>query len=95
MSPWLWGAIGGVVAEFLVLLPYRQIKVADWPNRYRRLTYWAFSPFLIAIGALAAFLLTRGQTDSAYIAVQAGGTAPLVFEKLYAAVPPANVGTTG
>jgi hypothetical protein len=95
LEAFLFGALGGIAAEFVAWLPCRKLPKAKWPAHFRRLVYWAAAPGWIVLGGVVAYLTVRSTpATTELMAFQLGATAPLFVERL-AAAPTPSAGSTG
>lgn len=88
-AAFVFGVVGGVVAEFFSVWLLRHKPLSDWPDHYGRLTYWVPTVVMILAGGfLALAYAAYGDTEmNPLLAMQVGISTPLIIQKFIQAVP--------
>lgn len=79
----IWGFIGGLAGEFLNVYEHRERDPDNWPNYFRRWSYWGTSFGMALTGAIFAVAYHQSGVDMSPIAeINIGVTAPLILKSL-------------
>jgi hypothetical protein len=92
-AAFLFGAVGGLIAEVASLSVHRLRNPKKWPKymRYRR--YWALGVCWVAIGGvIPAAHAFDGSNLSAWVCINLGLTAPLCIHTAMRAAPAGKPG---
>jgi hypothetical protein len=88
LAAFIFGLIGGFIAEVASISAHRHSKPEDWPRYMRRRRYWWLGACWIIIGgAIPAIYTWDGCTLSAWASVNIGLTAPLLIHTAMRATP--------
>ena len=91
----LYGLLGGALAEVLGLFKLRRQAPGSLPTWLRSWFYWLITgAMVLAGGALVAVYLKSGLMLSPILAVNVGASAPLIVGSLFSQAPQVEPGRT-
>jgi hypothetical protein len=92
MNGFLFGILGGFLAELLGLFRVRQQRPQDLPSWVRSPFYWVVTILMIAAGGVLVVVYMKSGIDlKPIIAVNVGASAPLIIGTLVAQTPPLRI----
>jgi hypothetical protein len=86
------GVFGGFLSEAWVLFQFRHLAFKDWPEKYRRRSYWIPAPIVTLAGGVIAWAGLAGQDVHGFMAIWVGLAAPLIIEKSMGSAPDLTAG---
>jgi hypothetical protein len=88
MNGFLFGVLGGFLAELFELFKVRQQPRQDLPLWLKSPFYWVVTLLMIAAGGLLVVVYMKSGIDlKPIIAVNVGASAPLIISTLFAQTP--------
>ena len=85
---WLWGAVGGVVAEVLRWYRVRETLYEGMPHWAADWKYWVVTVLMIGVGSLLVLMhQDSGTRMTPTLAVNVGASAPLFVSALLSKAP--------
>jgi hypothetical protein len=90
----LWGILGGFLAELLGWYRLRQQAPADFPLWAKSPIYWILTLLMIAAGGLLVVMYVASDMPlKAILAVNVGASAPLILQSFLSQAPPIDPGS--
>lgn len=87
LEGFIWGVLGGFIAEFLGLYKLRRGLPSNVPTYLRSWLYWIIAVIMVLLGGVFVVGYVRSGHDlSPAIAIHLGLVSPLVFERFAGSV---------
>jgi hypothetical protein len=95
LAGFLYGALGGLLAELLGLFELRRQAPQDLPQWLKSPFYWSVTAVMICAGGLLVIVYLESDIQlKPILAVNVGASAPLVIRAFISQTPPVNPGRT-
>jgi hypothetical protein len=75
----LFGCLGGFIAEALAVNNVRKSKKVGWPDQMKHWSYWITAVVMTLVGGAASYIYAQDVKLTALLAVQIGVSAPIIF----------------
>lgn len=93
LEGFVYGAFGGVLAEFLRWFDLREKLAESCPKFARSWVYWLLTLGMVVIGGiLVVVYMHSGVSFNSFLALNIGASAPLILSRMSRHAPDVNIG---